>query len=294
MLMAASESKLNKKRIFSAYVSSILSMTLVILLMGMASLIILNAGNISNYFKEHLQVSVIFDQETTEKQAREYCAELEKEDYINSVDFISVEQGTKEMQELLGQDFLTVFDTAPIPVSLDLSIKAAYVNEEDMKIITDKISSSPLVEEVVWQKSLIDALNSNLQKISMILGVFVILMMFISLVLIANTVRLSLYGKRFTIHTMRLVGATKAFIRKPFLIESLFQGVIAAQLSIIMLLGLLFFVKSEFELMFTVFRLDELLYVMSIMLAMGIVICLSTTFFVVGKLINLRKEELYF
>lgn len=292
--MAVSESKLNKKRIFSAYVSSILSMTLVILLMGMASLILLNAGNISDYFKEHLQVSVIFDQETTEKQAREYCTKLEKEDFINTVEFISVEDGTKEMQELLGQDFLTVFDSAPIPVSLELSIKAGYVNEADMKTIIDKISSSPLVEEVVWQQSLIEALNSNLKKLSLILGVFVILMMFISLVLIANTVRLSLYGKRFTIHTMRLVGATKSFIRCPFLIEALFQGVIAALLAIIMLQGLLFFIKSEFELMFTVFRLSELLSVMSIMLAVGIVLCVGTSFAVVSKLINLRKEELYF
>jgi len=292
--MALSVAKLNKKRIVNAYVSSILSMTLVILLIGIASLILMNASNISSYFKEHLQVSVIFDQETTEAQARKYCDELEKEPFINHIEFITAEQGTREMQELLGSDFLTVFDSAPIPVSLDVSIKAEYVNEEAMAGIINQISENRLVEEVMWQKSLIEALNSNLRKISMILAVFVVLMVFISLVLIANTVRLSLYGKRFTIHTMRLVGATKAFIMRPFLIEGVFQGTIAALLGIIMLLGLLYFVKSEFALMFTVFRLEELLSVMGVMVAVGIVLCLSTTFVVVRKLINLRKEELYF
>lgn len=292
--MAVSESKINKKRVFSAYVSSILSMTLVLLMMGVAALILMNAGNISDYFKEYLQVSVIFEQETTEKQAREYCAALEKEPYVKSINFVSVEDGIKEMQDLLGRDFLTVFDSAPIPVSLELSIKAEYVNEESMTEIIGKISGNKLVDEVIWQKSLIEALNSNLRKISLILSVFVVLMTFISLVLIANTVRLSLYGKRFTIHTMRLVGATKGFIAGPFLVEALFHGVIAALFAIIMLLGLLFFIRSEFALMITVFRLDELLCAMGLMVGMGIAICLSTTSVVVNKLINLRKEELYF
>lgn len=292
--MAVTEAKLNRKRIVSAYISSVLSMSLVILLVGMAALLLVNAGNISGYFKEHLQVSVIFKQETSEKQARNFSRKLEKEPYVNSVEFISVEQGVAEMRELLGEDFLTVFDTAPIPVSLDLSVKAEYVTVEAMDSITAVISASPLVDEVVWQKSLIDAMNSNLRKISLILGIFVLLLAFISLVLIANSVRLSLYGKRFTIHTMRLVGATKSFIRKPFLAESVFLGAIAGLFAIQMLLGVLFFIKGQFPLMFTVFQLKELLTVMAIMVAGGITICLATTFVVVSRLINLRKEELYF
>ena len=151
-----------------------------------------------------------------------------------------------------------------------------------------------MVEEVVYQKSLIDTLNANLSKISAVLSVFIVLMMFISFVLINNTVRLNVFARRFTIHTMKLVGATRAFIRAPFLIQSLFQGVFAAFVAIMAIVGLLFFVRSEFEQLFEVFRLEMLLVVMGIVLASGIVICLLSTWLVVNKLVSLNKDELYY
>ena len=155
------------------------------------------------------------------------------------------------------------------------------------------IGASPLVDEIVYQQSLVDKLNTNLRKISMVLGVFIALLLFISFVLINNTVRLNVFSKRFTIHTMKLVGATKSFIRAPFLVQAVFQGLFSALLAIVMLVGILFFVRNEFEQLFEVFRLDLLLMVMGVVVLAGIVICVVSTTFVVGHLVSLSKDELY-
>ena len=157
-----------------------------------------------------------------------------------------------------------------------------------------EIGKSPLVDEVTYQRSLVDALNANLSKISMVLAVFIALLLFISFVLINNTVRLNVFARRFTIHTMKLVGATKSFIRAPFLVQSAFQGVFAAIIAIIVLVAMLFFVKNGFEQLFEVFRLELLLLVAGIVMASGLIICVTSTYFVVGKLISLKKDELYY
>ena len=179
-------------------------------------------------------------------------------------------------------------------MSIDVTLNADYVSADSLEVVRTEIAKSPLVDEVVYQRSLVDALNANLSRISLILAVFIGLLLFISFVLINNTVRLNVFARRFTIHTMKLVGATKSFIRAPFLVQSAFQGVFAAVISIIVLVGVLFFVKSEFEQLFEVFRLELLLLVVGIVIVSGLVICVVSTYFVVGKLVSLKKDELYY
>lgn len=282
------------KRLVSAYLSSVLSISLVLLLVGVASLLLVNARNVSDYVKEHMPVSVVFKSDVTEGQARKFQAGMDKADWVKASEFVSREQGAREMEELLGADFLSVFETAPIPVSVNLSMHADYVTPAQLDSLVAVISENPLVDEVVWQKSLIEALNSNLHRIGYVLFIFISFLLFISLVLINSTVRLNIFGKRFSIHTMRLVGATKSFIRAPFLLEALFQGVISALWAIIMLLAILAFVKSQFQQMFAVFQLEQLLLVMGIVVASGVLLCVGTTYFIVGRMVTLRKEELYF
>ena len=191
-------------------------------------------------------------------------------------------------------DFLDVFEVSPIPASIDITLNADYVSADSLEVVRAEIAKSSLVDEVVYQRSLVDALNANLSRISLILGVFIALLLFISFVLINNTVRLNVFARRFTIHTMKLVGATKQFIRAPFLVQSAFQGIFAAMISIVVLVGILFFVKSEFAQLFEIFRLELLLLVMGIVLVSGLVICVVSTYFVVGKLVTLKKDELYY
>ena len=292
--MSAGENKLIKRRLAGAWISSVISITLVLFLVGVASLLLVNAKSVSDYFKENVQVSVLMKQDVSEDDAMDFASSLDSRPYIKGTRFVSKAEGTREMADMLGEDFLNVFETAPIPVSIDVNLKAEYVSPDSLEIVKKEIAGSPLVEEVVYQQSLVDKLNTNLAKISLVLAVFVALLLFISFVLINNTVRLNVFSKRFTIHTMKLVGATKSFIRGPFLGQSVFQGLFSALLAILMLLAGLFIVRREFSQLFEVFSLDLLLVVLGIVVVSGVVICLVSTYFVVGKLVSLPKDDLYY
>lgn len=292
--MANRDNRMMRRRLMNAYLSSVISISLVLLLVGVASMLLVNAKGVSDYFKENMQISVMMKQNVTDEAAMEYKEVLDGERYIKSTSFISKEQGQKELAEQLGEDFLDVFETSPIPVSIDVTLEADYVSSDSLEVVRAEIAESPLVEEVVYQRSLVDALNANLSRISLILSIFIALLLFISFVLINNTVRLSVYARRFTIHTMKLVGATRSFIRAPFLVQSVFQGLFASFFAIIVLLGLMFLMRSEFAQLFEIFRMELLLLVMGIVVAAGLAICLISTYFVVNKLISLRKDELYY
>ena len=291
--MASGENRLIRRRLAGAWLSTVISISLVLLLVGVAGLLVANARSVSDYFKENMQVSVLMKQEVGDDEAMEYVSDLDAKPFIKSTTFVSREQGDKEMTDLLGEDFLNVFEAAPIPVSVDVTLKADYVSSDSLEVVKNEIMKSPLVDEVVYQQSLVDKLNTNLRKISMVLGVFIVLLLFISFVLINNTVRLNVFSRRFTIHTMRLVGATKSFIRAPFLVQAVFQGLFSALLATLMLVGILFFVRSEFAQLFEVFRLDMLLIVIGVEILAGVLICVVSTALVVGRLVSLSKDELY-
>ena len=291
--MASGENRLIRRRLAGAWLSTVISISLVLLLVGVAGLLVANARSVSDYFKENMQVSVLMKQEVGDDEAMEYVSDLDAKPFIKSTAFVSREQGAKEMTDLLGEDFLNVFEAAPIPVSVDVTLKADYVSSDSLEVVKNEIMKSPLVDEVVYQQSLVDKLNTNLRKISMVLGVFIVLLLFISFVLINNTVRLNVFSRRFTIHTMRLVGATKSFIRAPFLVQAVFQGLFSALLATLMLVGILFFVRSEFAQLFEVFRLDMLLIVIGVEILAGVLICVVSTALVVGRLVSLSKDELY-
>jgi cell division transport system permease protein len=247
------------------------------------------------YFKVPMPYGLFGGKQTVaEEDALKFKMDLDKEEYIRSSVYVSREQGQREMADLLGEDFLDVFTTSPIPISIDVTLAADYVSADSLEVVKTKLSASPFVEEVVYQRSLVDALNANLSRISLVISVLIALLLFISFVLINNTVRLNVFARRFTIHTMKLVGATRAFIRAPFLVQSAFQGVFAAFVSIIVLIGMMFFMRSEFAQLFEIFRLDLLLVVMGIVLFSGVAICLVSTWFVVNKLLSLSKDELYY
>ncbi|MBQ0045012.1 MAG: permease-like cell division protein FtsX [Bacteroidales bacterium] len=282
------------KRLVNAYLSSVISISLVLFLVGVASLLLVNARSVSNYFKENMKVSVMLKQNVSESKSFDYLESLSDMRFIKSADYISREQGIREMKELLGDDFLDVFEAAPIPISIDVTLKADYVSADSLEMVKLELLESPVVDEVVYQRSLVDALNQNISRISLVMAVMIGLLLFISFVLISNTMRLSVYARRFNIHTMQLVGATPAFIRGPFLLQGLLQGIFSAMIAILMLLGGLFAIRSSFAQMFEIFRLPLLLVVMGIVLATGIVICVVSTYFVVGKLISMRRTELYY
>lgn len=292
--MAKEKKSMLNKRWLNAFLSSVISISLVLLLVGIAGLLLFNARSVSDYFKENMKVSVMMKPDVTDAQAGEYVSAIGARPYVNTVRCISREQGIEEMRELLGEDFLDVFESTPIPVSVDLTLKAGYVSSDSLEVVRQQLEASPMVAEVIYQSSLVDKLNANLSRISMVLGIFILLLLFISFVLINNTVRLNIHSRRFSIHTMRLVGATKRFIRAPFMLQAVFQGLMSGLLATLMLSGLLFAVKRGFAQLFSIFSLDMMLTVVAIVLACGVVICLVSTFFVVNRLVSLRRGELYY
>ena len=292
--MGKHENKMMRRRLANAYMSSVISISLVLLLVGVAAMLLLNARSVSDYFKENMEVSVIMNPEVAEEDALEYKGILDGEIFVNSAEFISKEQGEREMVEMLGEDFLDILESSPVPVSISLTLNADYVSSDSLEVVEARLLEADIVEEVSYQKGLVDALNANFARISAVLGVFIALLLFISYVLINNTVRLNVFARRFTIHTMKLVGATRAFIRAPFLGQAALQGFISALLANGALVGLLYVLRNRFGQLFEVFTVDVLITVMCIVLAAGLMICVTSTFFVVNKLVSLNKDELYY
>jgi len=286
--------KMLRRRLANAYLSSVVSISLVLLLIGVASLLVVNAGNVSDYFKENLQLSVILKQSTTDSRAEACLKKVTGFAGVRQARVVSREEGTEELKQMLGEDFLTVFETSPVPLSIELSLSAAYVCSDSISVLTSRLSALPEVEEVSCQQSLVEALSANLARISLVLGVFIVLLLFISFVLINNTVRLNVFSRRFTVHTMKLVGATRAFIRRPFLIKSIWQGLLSSAIAILMLSVLVMVVRRSFPTLFDVFSLNSYALTCAIVLSGGVVICLVSTYFVVNKLVSLDKDDLYY
>jgi cell division transport system permease protein len=292
--MAKEENKIIRRRLRNAYASSIISISLVLLLIGVAALLIVNARSVSDYFKENLQLSVILKQDATDQQAADYKKSIETMPFIKGTRLVTREEGTEELSKMLGDDFLSVFETSPVPISLEITLKGDYISPDSVAFVRRALGASPVVEEVDYQQTLVEALSSNLAKISLVLGVFILLMLFISFVLINNTVRLNVFSRRFTIHTMQLVGATRRFIRRPFMNGALVQGLVSSVLALLVLAGVLALLRRSFPQLFYVFETRSLLIVAGVVVACGVLICMVSTYFVVNKLVSLDKDKLYY
>ena len=292
--MSNGVSKILKRRLAGAYVSSLVSISLVLLLVGFAALLIVNARSASDYFKERMQVSVILAPEADEAAAEICRRAVEALPFVRSASVVSREQGTKELGELLGEDFLSVFADTPVPVSIDINLKAEYVSADSLAVVQGALEALPGVEEVESRQGLVEALTSNLSRISLVLGVFIALMLFLSVVLIGNTVRLSLFARRFTIHTMRLVGATRAFIRRPFILRSVAQGLLASLLACAVLAAVLYFAGRSFPQLFAIIRPELLAAVALIVAGCGVLICMASTYFTVNRLVSAGNDSLYY
>ena len=291
--MPSSNNSVTKRRLASSWISTVISLSLVLLLVGIGSMLLVNARAVSNYFKENLQVEVLMKDFVDEEEAGVYEKSIASVPGVRATRLVSRDEGMEEMSQMLGRDFLDVFESAPVPVSVEVSLEAAYVSADSLAVIQDLLADSPLVDEVVYQTSLVEALNQNLGKITLGLAVLVAVLLFISFVLMANTVRLDLFSRRFSIHTMQLVGATRRFIRAPFVGRAALQGLFAALIAIILLLAGLFFLKGEFSQLFSIFTLESLLEVMGIMLVSGVFICCISTYFMVNRLVAYNRDLIY-
>lgn len=283
-----------RRRIANAYLSSVVSISLVLLLIGAASLVLVNAGAVTRYLKENMKVSVVLVSDADEDDAEEYAESVRSLPYVREADVISREQGEAELEEMLGEDFLGVFEASVVPVSVDVTLEAEYVHPDSLAFVTGRLSESPLVDEVDARQNLVELLTSNIAKISAVFAVFIALLLFISFVLINNMVRLSVFARRFTIHTMKLVGATRSFIVAPFLRNAAVQGLVSAVIAGGVIWVAAALLKNSFPQLFSVFSMSSLLVTTGIVLACGVLICVLSTLFVVNRLVSASKDDLYY
>lgn len=281
------------RRLAHSYLSSVISIGLVLFLVGGAAMVMSNAGYVSDYFKENMKISAELSLTADEADALAAAKEIEAITGVKSVEYISKEQGIREMEEQLGQGFLEVFETPPIPASLEVSLDADYLAGDSLAVLEQKISGIRNVDGLYYQEELFDSLNANIEKIGLVLAFFIILLLFISSVLISNTVRLNLYSKRFTIYAMQLVGATKAFIRRPFIVQAFFQGVIAGLLAAVALIAMLLVVKNDFSGIMDAVSMDAVAGTLVFTVALGVIICTVSTHVVVNRLVGFSKDDLY-
>ncbi|MBO8464962.1 MAG: hypothetical protein IAB93_03070 [Bacteroidetes bacterium] len=291
--MSVREKGIISRRIAQSYLSSVISISLVLFLVGGAAMVISNAKSVSDYFRENMKISAELSLSADETSALSLAKKIEGMDGIKSVEYISREQGIREMEEQLGSGFLDVFETPPIPISLEISLDAAYVEADSLKIIEERITDIPGVDGLYYQQSLFDSLNDNIEKAGAVLAFFILLLLFISFVLIGNTVRLNLYSKRFTIYAMQLVGATKGFIRKPFMIQAFFQGLIAGMVAVLGIIAALIVVKNDFSGILEAVDPEAVMGSLVFVAVLGIFICMVSTAAVINKLVGFSKDDLY-
>ena len=292
--MASKGKNIVHRRLIRSYVTSVISISLVLLLMAAAALFAANAGSIARWFKENMAVSVLLKQSSSEKEGRALAEALAARPYVKESRFISKEEGAEEMKGLLGEDFLSVFESSPIPLSIDLKLDGSFVTADSLDVIKTDLLADKHVEEVVYQASLVDALNANLRRISLVLGVVIVLLLVISFALINNTVRLNIYARRFTIHTMSLVGAKRSFIARPFLWQAVIQGAIAGLIAAGLLYGGIRWLVRDSDLLALLLDMRLVWAVLAGTVLLGILICVVSTLLVVRRVAYFTKDDLYY
>ncbi len=257
-------------------------------------LMLINVKELSDYFKESLSFSVMLNEESKEADIRMLQKDLAAKPYVKESIYISKEQAAENLKEELGEDFISFMGYNPLLPSLDVYLIAEYTHPDSVLNIERYILEFPLVKEVYFQESFLHLLNENVRKVSFVLALFSLLLLLISLTIINNTIRLSVYSRRFIINTMQLVGATRSFIRKPFLFRSIAHGIIAGLVSILLLMIILYFIEEEFYLLFSLQDFGLLSLLFGGLIVIGILINYFSTYISVNKYLSISEDKLYF
>ena len=292
--MASSFEKYQKRRLISSYFSVVISISLVLFLLGLLGLLVLNTKKVADHFKEKIALTVFLKDTAKQVEINQLQQSLALAAYTKSATFISKEQAAEEHSATIGENFMEFLGYNPLQNSIDVYLLADFVSPSKIEEIQAEIITKDFVDEVTYDKPLIVLLNDNIKKISFWILIISAIFLFIAVLLINSSIRLSVYAKRFTIKTMQMVGATKSFIRRPFIWKSVKLGIIGAVIAIIGITGVLFYLDKYFPQM--QFTQDKLLIggLFIFVFLMGIFISWLSTFFATQRFLNLRTDELYY
>ncbi len=270
-----------------------ISTAMVLVLLGLVVFSVLTSRNLSQWVKENLTVTVMLSDDVSVNGAKLLCRDFYHRPYSRNIDYISKEQALKEQTEAMGSDPSEFLGVNPFPATLELQLKSDYANRDSLKWIAKELQNNPKVTDVAYQVDLMDSVNRNLTKLNLLLLGLAVLLTFVSFSLINNTVRLSVYSRRFIIHTMKLVGASWGFIRRPFMNQALLVGVIAALLSIAVLGGLFYGLYYYEPNIVAVISWRELAITAASVLLFGIIITAACSYISVNKFLRMSAGELY-
>lgn len=292
--MAQSFDKFQKRRLLSSYFSVVLSISLVLFLLGLLGLLVLNGKKVGDYFKEQIPVVVFLKDTAKEIEINQLKQSLAMADYIKDADYVTKEEAAEEHSATIGEDFMEYLGDNPLQNSIDVRMIADYVTPEKVEEIVAELKSKEFVDDVVYDQPLIKKLTSNVTKISFWVLVIAGIFLLIAVLLINSSIRLSVYAKRFTIKTMQMVGATKRFIRRPFIWKSVRLGVFGAMVAMIGMAVVLYYIDKSFpdlELLSDKLMIGSLF---GFVFLMGLFITWLSTYFATQRFLNLRTDDLYY
>ncbi len=286
-----------KKKRFTfleARITSTLSVSLVLFILGIMAMLGILTNNLSVYVRENIGFSILLKDAVSEQNITSLQQALEEASYVKAAQFISKEEALKEVMIELGENPEEIIGVNPMQASIEVRLRADYANPDSIAMIEQELLQHKSIDRIMFQKDLIQSVNDNMHTIGIILLALALVLMIISFVLISNTIRLTAYSQRFIIYTMKLVGATPAFIRRPFILSNIICGIIASIIAIIMLTGCISYVVNEFDNFYSLITTPMLLSVYGIVLVLGILLTAISSFFAVNRYIGMKRDELYY
>lgn len=283
-----------RKSLFSSYFTTTLSISLVLFLFGLLGLLLINARRLTDHVMENLGVTVILKENTKEADVLRLQKSLETAPFVKSSRFVGKEAAADELKKELGEDFVEFLGYNPLLSSMDIKVYAGYANPDSLTAVEARLLKYPEVQEVYYQRDLVRQLNSNVRKLSLIILVLSVIMFTIFVALINNTIRLSIYSKRYLINSMQLVGATRAFIRYPFIMKSILHGIYGAIAACFILLMIFFTYQSELKDFIDFQDTTSLGLLVGGIFVFGIVMTALSTYFAVNKFLRLKVDQLYY
>lgn len=286
--------KVSSVSFFNSRLTSIISIALVLFLLGLIFLMGLLGKRLSVYVKENISFSIVLKDNQKEGEIKKMQKTLDALPYIKSTEYISKEQAARELEEELGENPETFLGFNPLQASIEVKLHSEYANPDSLRSIEKKIKNYTSVSDLLYRKDMMQMVNENVTRASIILLVLALVLMGISFVLISNTIRLLIYSKRFLIHTMKLVGATSGFIRRPFVRYNVISGLFAAVLAILLLTGALYYLQHELDGFIQLLDMQSVLIVYGVVLVMGILLSVVATIFAVNKYLRMGVDKLYY
>ena len=292
--MSKSFEKYQKRRLRSSYASVVISISLVLFLLGVLGILILNTKKVSDYFKESAAITLFLHNEVSKEDILNLQISIDDQPFTKNTKFISKEEAADIYTSENGEDFMEFLGYNPLQNSIDIYVNAEYVSPAEMQKIEDKYKENHFVSSISYDKPLIDLLTENVRKISLIILLFCAVASLVVVVLINGSIRLSVYSKRFTIKTMQMVGATKRFIRRPFIWNSVKLGMVGAVVALIELAALLFYLNKSFPEFRMLDNRIEIASLFGSVFLTGIILTWLSTFLATSRFLNLRTDELYY